>query len=183
MSANVTLLGAPIVRRAMRSHHSPLSRSTTWLTPPAILAALGEFDLDPCACPMPRPWATAKIMWTRDDGPLLRPWPAGARVWLNPPYGPPQTFRAFTHRMVAHGTGTALLSASTETEIFFNVVWNAATAVLFLRGPRLIFFRQNGMPGRFTAGVGSALVAYGRPDAAALSECGLAGHFVRLQSP
>jgi hypothetical protein len=31
-----------------------------WLTPPEILIALGEFDLDPCApTPSTRPWSTA----------------------------------------------------------------------------------------------------------------------------
>ena len=31
-----------------------------WLTPPQLLSVLGPFDLDPCACPDPRPWPTAK---------------------------------------------------------------------------------------------------------------------------
>ena len=30
-----------------------------WLTPPYVLDALGEFDLDPCS-PVVRPWDTAK---------------------------------------------------------------------------------------------------------------------------
>jgi len=33
-----------------------------WLTPPAIIEALGEFDLDPC-CPNNLPWATAKTFF------------------------------------------------------------------------------------------------------------------------
>jgi len=57
----------------------------TWLTPPAILAELGTFDLDPCAAPSPRPWATAtRHIESPDDG-LVLPWEG--RVWLNPPYG------------------------------------------------------------------------------------------------
>ncbi|NCW30719.1 MAG: adenine methyltransferase, partial [Alphaproteobacteria bacterium] len=32
--------------------------TTTWLTPPAVIKALGEFDLDPCAS-LDRPWDTA----------------------------------------------------------------------------------------------------------------------------
>ncbi|WP_280940170.1 hypothetical protein [Mesorhizobium sp. WSM1293] len=39
------------------SHHSARAGTDVWLTPPAILAALGgaeSFDLDPCA-PLDRP--------------------------------------------------------------------------------------------------------------------------------
>ncbi len=35
--------------------------NTDWLTPPAIIKALGEFDLDPC-CPPVMPWRTAREM-------------------------------------------------------------------------------------------------------------------------
>lgn len=33
----------------MGSHQSAVNKSDVWLTPPHILRALGEFDLDPCA--------------------------------------------------------------------------------------------------------------------------------------
>lgn len=60
-----------------------------WLTPPEIIRALGEFDLDPCA-PIVRPWDMAKAHYTELDNGLIRPW--HGRVWLNPPlwyqYGP-----------------------------------------------------------------------------------------------
>lgn len=39
-----------------------------WLTPPHIIRALGEFDLDPCAPHISRrPWNTAKRHYTGDD--------------------------------------------------------------------------------------------------------------------
>lgn len=60
--------------RSMGSHQSANAGTHTWLTPPPILTALGLFDLDPCACPEPRPWATAARMWTRADQPLRREW-------------------------------------------------------------------------------------------------------------
>ncbi len=63
------------------------STATThdWLTPPELLATLGEFDLDPCASEY-QPWRTARQQFTiRDDG-LTREW--AGRVWCNPPYGP-----------------------------------------------------------------------------------------------
>ncbi len=33
----------------------------TWLTPKFIIDALGPFDLDPCACPNPRPFDCALV--------------------------------------------------------------------------------------------------------------------------
>lgn len=69
-------------------HHSAAAGSTTWLTPPAILDALGgwqSFDLDPCAAPAPRPWFTAWQMNAEADGDgLAMDW--HGRVFLNPPY-------------------------------------------------------------------------------------------------
>jgi hypothetical protein len=70
------------------AHQSAAPGSTVWLTPPAIIDALGgwqSFDLDPCAAPEPRPWQTAQHMNARTDanGLAIR-WTG--RVWLNPPY-------------------------------------------------------------------------------------------------
>lgn len=55
-----------------------------WLTPPSIIKALGEFDLDPCS-PINRPWDTAKEHYTILDNGLLKPWKG--RCFVNPPYG------------------------------------------------------------------------------------------------
>lgn len=44
-----------------------------WLTPPEIIASLGEFHLDPCA-PVKRPWDTAKKHYTILDNGLRQPW-------------------------------------------------------------------------------------------------------------
>lgn len=57
------------------------------------------------------------------------------RVWLNPPYSEIDRWMA---RMAAHGRGTALVFARTETRWWFESVWPRASAVLFLRG-RLSF--------------------------------------------
>ena len=62
-----------------------MAGSVVWLTPPHILRALGEFDLDPCAS-LDRPWDTAKNHYTVEDDGLAQPW--FGRVWCNPPYGP-----------------------------------------------------------------------------------------------
>ena len=57
-----------------------------WLTPPPILQALGEFDLDPCS-PINRPWDTANNHLTINDNGLSQTWGGiSTRVWCNPPY-------------------------------------------------------------------------------------------------
>ena len=165
--------------RAIGGHHSAGAKTHTWLTPPAILDALGPFDLDPCACPEPRPWATAATMWTRDDNPLNRQWPAGARVWMNPPFGPKATAIAFMARMAEHGRGTALLYARTETDLFFDTVWAKASVLLFLKG-RINFHHQDGRRAKANSGAPVVLIAYGQHDAACLVASGLAGKLVVL---
>lgn len=67
-----------------------------WLTPPAIIKSLGEFDLDPCS-PIVRPWDTAKTHFDINTDGLKMPW--FGRVWLNPPYGD-QTFN--WHEILGH---------------------------------------------------------------------------------
>ncbi len=161
----------------MGGHQSPRAITTTWLTPLHVLAALGPFDLDPCAAPEPRPWPTAGEHITEAADGLSQPW--RGRVWLNPPYHGPTALR-FMRRMVQHGRGTALLFARTETALFFETVWNAATALLFLEG-RLTFCRPDGTPARANSGAPSVLIAYGADDAARLHGCRLLGQFIRLR--
>lgn len=169
--------------RGIGGHHSPRSTTDVWLTPPHVLAALGPFDLDPCAAPEPRPWPTAREHWGPDDTPLLRAW--HGRVWLNPPYGKRSVIGPWMQRIADHGCGTALIFARTETTVFHDTVWARATAVLFLRG-RLTFHLPDGsLPGgdngSGNAGGPSVLVAYGPADALRLAACGLKGAFVMLR--
>jgi hypothetical protein len=157
-------------------HHLPnKGRTNDWLTPPRIIQALGEFDLDPC-CPPEMPWATAKHMISSPADGLAFDW--YGRVWLNPPYGPETT--RWMAKMVAHGEGTALIFARTETTCWFKHVWPKATAVLFLRG-RLHFHHVDGTRASANAGGPSALVAYGDRDADQLLFAGLEGQFVRIR--
>jgi hypothetical protein len=116
-------------------------------------------------------------MWTREDGPLQRPW--FGRVWLNPPFGPKPVVTAFMRRLADHGKGTALLFARTETELFFETVWDRATALLFLKS-RPHFHHQDGRRAGANSGAPVVLIAYGEDDACRLSECGLSGKFVPL---
>lgn len=175
MSAALLSDAAP--RRAIGSHQSANSGTHTWLTPPDIIAALGLFDLDPCACPDPRPWSTARTHWTRTDGPLRREW--FGRVWLNPPFGPKPLVTAFMQRMAAHNRGTALLFARTETEMFFASVWGKAVAILFVQG-RPHFHHQDGRRAGANSGAPVCLIAYGQDDADRLRHCGIPGRYLVL---
>jgi hypothetical protein len=161
-------------RVGMGAHQSPSMVTDEWLTPPEVLRALGEFDLDPCS-PRVRPWDTAKRHYSILDNGLTKPWEG--RVWLNPPYGTEAA--KWLARLAAHGDGIALIFARTETEMFFESVWNAATAALFLRG-RLNFHHVSGARAKANAGAPSVLVAYGEKNAAALRECGIEGALVPL---
>lgn len=150
------------------------ARQTRWLTPKPLVEALGEFDLDPAGAPG---WELAShtyLLENGDDG-LTLPW--HGRVWLNPPYG--REMNPFMRRMAEHGHGTALIFAATETEIFFETVWDAATAILFLRR-RVKFVRGDGEQAKANAGKPSCLVAYGQDDMLALERSGIPGKLVLL---
>lgn len=157
--------------RAMGSHQSHRAKTTTWLTPPHVVDALGEFDLDPCAAPG---WPTAKRHIILPEDGLEADWKG--RVWLNPPYG----MEAWTwlDKLSAHGTGTALVFARTETTGFVKQVWEKATGLLFLHG-RLHFHYPDGTRAAANSGAPSVLVAYGERDARILAGCELEGTFVR----
>lgn len=170
------------------SQPTPAGRTDEWLTGAAIIAALGgwqSFDLDPCA-PAVQPWPTARAVFTRAENGLLRGW--RGRCWVNPPYSRVPLSR-FMARLAAHGWGTALIPAATDTETFARFVWGAATAVFFPTG-RLTFHRLDGSPARRAGGGGeqradhaSAFCAYGEHDAERLAQCGIPGQFVALRIP
>lgn len=168
-------------------HHSARSTTDEWLTPPAIINALGgpaSFDLDPCS-PAARPWPTARAHFSVVDNGLLQRW--HGRIWLNPPYG--RSIGAWLGRMAEHDHGVALIFARTETAAFVQHVWRRASGLLFIAG-RLDFLRVDGTPmprrgrkGAANSGAPSVLVAYGVDDLDALATSGLAGQLVPLRLP
>lgn len=139
------------------------------LTPLSIIRSLGEFDLDCCGL-LAHP--TAKRIYQLPDDGLMLPWTG--RVWCNPPYSKPEPWM---RRMAEHGSGVALVLASTGTKWFQRYCFEAS-AVLFLEG-RPKFTRMDGS--RFLIMRDCALVAFSKKDAEALKSCGLAGTF--RQSP
>lgn len=127
----------------MKNFNSNTTNKDEWLTPPELLKALGLFDLDPCA-PVVRPWAMAKLHYTKLENGLALPW--HGRVWLNPPYGR-QTF-LWLERLAEHKSGIALIFARTETVGFHETVWQKASGVFFFRG-RLCFHHVTGEKGGY----------------------------------
>lgn len=146
--------------------NSPAS-NVEWLTPPGIIAALGEFDLDPCT-PAAMPWPTARHRYTTADDGLAKPW--FGKVWLNPPFGPHAA--KWLARMREHGNGIALVPARTETWMFFASVWGHADAVCFVRG-RLRFHYPDGTLSKSCINAPVCLVAYGADNRIALEKSGL----------
>lgn len=158
-------------------HESPQMLKEEWLTPPWLLERLGAFDLDPCAPPPERrPWPTAAEHYHREQNGLNRDWTG--RVWLNPPYGP--FAEQWLKRLAHHGNGIALCFARTDTRSFFEHVWNAADALLFLRG-RLHFYHANGTMAERNCGAASVLVAYGANNVASLEACADLGQLIHLK--
>jgi hypothetical protein len=148
----------------------PVADSHVWLTPPEILDALGPFDMDPCAAPEPRPWATAHQHITLPTDGLNEAW--SGRVWCNPPFG--KHTAAWLKRMAEHRNGTALVFARTDTAMFHRSVFMEATAVMFLAG-RPKFYRADGIQAKGNSGGPICLVAYGQYDANRLRTSPLAG--------
>lgn len=150
---------------SLSAHQSARMGTDEWLTPPEILAPLGEFDLDPCS-PVVRPWNTALRHYSRDG--LSEPW--AGRVWLNPPFGTEAV--KWLRKLMQHGNGIALLPARTETRMYYECVWGIADAVCFLRG-RPHFHYVTGERAKANSGAPIALIAYGQHNADVLRNSGL----------
>jgi DNA N-6-adenine-methyltransferase (Dam) len=152
-----------------------------WLTPPSLLAAVGPFDLDPCAPPQERrPWSMAARHISLPENGLKADW-GGYRVWCNPPYGK-ETF-VWLEKLATHGDGIALIFARTETKGFHRQIWEKANAIFFFEG-RIKFFHSDGTPGQMP-NAASCLVAYGDRNAAAIHKAHarglIKGHLILLR--
>jgi hypothetical protein len=164
-----------VKKRGIGSHTKPnTGTDTIWLTPPSILAVLGEFDLDPCACSEPRPWPTAKRHIAREDDGLKADW--SGRVWLNPPYD--DSLDLWLMKMAEHRNGMALIFARTETEQWQRWVWPWAHSILFIAS-RLYFYFPDGTRAAGNAGGPSALIAYSPLDTVVLARGPVSGCLVQ----
>lgn len=152
------------------------SKNTTieWLTPPLLVKKLGKFDLDPCV-PINPPFVHAITNYTIEEDGLKKEW--FGRVYLNPPYG--KGMEKWIEKLKNHGNGIALIFARTETQCFFNHIWDFADAVLFVKG-RIKFYDINGIQ-KGTPGSPSIFIAYGKNNADLLEKSEIAGKFIRLK--
>jgi hypothetical protein len=80
--------------------------------------------------------------------------------------------------MAEHNNGIALIPARTETAMFYECIWGAADAVLFMKG-RPHFHFVDGSRAQFNSGAPICLVAYGEQNTQALLRSGL-GHVVKV---
>lgn len=165
--------------KGIGGHTKPNAGETDdWLTPPGVLAAVGPFDLDPCASGQDyawRPWETAARSFTH--GGLESAWEGFC--WVNPPYGA-QTWPWLARLADHEGGGIALTFARTETDGFFTQAWDKAAGLYFLRG-RLHFHYPNGDRAAGNAGGPSVLLGYTEEAVRRLAlarEKGLDGHLV-----
>ena len=148
-------------------HEKPHRGETdTWLTPPRIYRALGEFDMDPCAHPK-NPTAKRLVVWPEEDG-LKVKWEG--RIWMNPPYGP--LTQPFMNKLAAHGRGTALVVARTDTRWMQNHL-RISKCVLFVH-VRIQFLTED-LREAGSSSIASVLMAYGREDAEILRDCSIKG--------
>jgi hypothetical protein len=144
-----------------------------WLTPPELVKQLGIFDLDPCS-PINPPFVHANHNFTIVDDGLTKQW--FGRVYMNPPYG--RGMELWMEKLKYHGNGIALIFARTETKCFFDHIWNHADALLFVKG-RIRFYHVSGIQAG-TPGAPSVFVAYGKDNALALKNSGIAGRYLEL---
>lgn len=158
--------------KGLGGHQSANMGKDEWLTPPDILQALGPFDLDPCA-PVTPPWPIAQRTFSVLDNGLRQPW--HGFVWCNPPYG--RDTGPWLKRLAQHGSGIALIFARTETEMFFDAAWRAASSMLFLEG-RLYFHHVSGERAAANSGAPSVLLGFGDEADRRLRGCGFAGAYV-----
>lgn len=157
-------------RRGWAHPHLPNEGKTSeWWTPPSVFDALGlDFDLDPCAPPLPHAiWIPAVRRLTLADDGLNKSW--SGRVWLNPPYG--KETGAWVERLADHGWGIALVFSRTDVRWWHQTV-PRATAVCFIEG-RLTFIAGAGQSAPGNSGGPSALIAYGDDCARALERAAL----------
>lgn len=162
-------------KKGIGSHHSKRMGHDEWLTPPYILKALGDFDLDPCS-PIKRPWPTAAQHFTKLDDGLSQPW--CGRAFVNPPYG--LKIGDWLSRCAEHGNVTALIFARTETHAWVKHVWGKAHSILFLWG-RVFFHRVDGERAKVNSGAPSALISYNTANTRALERSKIPGYLVRLK--
>lgn len=157
----------------MKQFNTNSKNNDEWLTPPEIVKALGNFDLDPCQ-PINPPFIHAPNGFNINDDGLAQDWTKYNRIWCNPPYGK-KTF-IWLEKLADHGNGIALIFARTETKGFHKQIWQKANAVFFFEG-RLKFYLVDGTQGKYP-NAASCLIAYGYKNVDAIKKSKLKGKLI-----
>jgi hypothetical protein len=160
-----------------KRNHRQLQQGKTdeWLSPPHIVRALGEFDLDPCVpVIVPDGFEYAPRRFNVLDDGLAQEW--RGRVWLNPPYSHNKN-GSWIRRLREHGDGIAMVFARCETAWWQDEVWPYASAILFLRG-RPKFYTGLGIEADHGSIGCQTLIAYGENNHQALLESRIPGALV-----
>lgn len=140
----------------------PSASHDNWGTPKGLFTLLSEertYGLDACAdaqntlCP--------KFISLEQDA-LITPWNGGSgvNVWCNPPYSMLPAFierardQAYEHKLCV----TLLIPANTETQYFWDHIWEGPYEIRFLKGR--LSFENYGHGARTTARFPSVLVFY-----------------------
>src|SRR5215210_3457080 len=160
----------------MASHESRKPLTDDWHTPPEIIAALPEFDLDPC-CGEYQTTTTARRMIRWPTNGLFELW--DGVVWLNPPWGA-GSIDPWLEKLAAHGDGIALVPARVDVSWFHRWVWRHATGIFAFRG-RLCFVQPDPTRPQNNAAAPCVLVSYGYRCREWLRAVKLPGRFVALE--
>lgn len=106
-----------------------LNTSDDFLTPPEVVQAMGEFDLDPCASSrQATPLARRQYRFPEDNG-LMLPWEGS--VFVNPPFS---ELQAWIGRFLLHGDGVLLVPARVEVSWFWRL-WHNCIGIYLTKGP------------------------------------------------
>ena len=146
-----------------------LNTSDDFLTPPELIEAMGEFDLDPCSSHrQERPSARRCYRFPEDNG-LLLPWEGS--VFVNPPFS---ELHSWVGRFILHGNGVMLCPARVEVSWFWKL-WGHCDGIFFSRGPIKYRCPNNSSPPGF---FGGAFCAIGRANVERLHKIPLKGVLV-----
>lgn len=147
-----------------------LGKSDEWMTPAYVFDALGcRFDLDVAG---PQGGSHVPCASYLTEGGLTTLWPAGAYVWMNPPFGGRNGLVPWLDKFFGHGNGIALVPDRTSAP-WWQAAARRADAILFVDG-KIKFERPDGTIGK-QPGNGTCLMAAGDRGCRALLAAGRAG--------
>lgn len=139
------------------------NKTDDWLTPPELVSAFGDFDLDPCASVRQSSPLATNCFHLPDQNGLLLPW--HGRVWCNPPYS---SLPAWASKFALHDNGIMLCPLRLRVR-WSQILFDTADAILLIRDNiRWISFDGVTKLGDI---FDFMLVAYGHKNVAALPRC------------